>query len=89
LKFVLPFFIQLWMYATPVVYPLSLVPDRFKMFVALNPMVPIIELFKKAYLGAGTVDLKYIIISIVITLIVLFSGIIVFNRMEKNFMDTV
>ena len=77
------------MYATPVVYPLSLVPDRFKMLAAINPMVPIIELFKKAFLGAGTVDLKYMGISVVVTLVVLFSGVIVFNRMEKNFMDTV
>ena len=89
LKFVLPFFIQLWMYATPVIYPLSLVSDKFKMLVSINPMVPIIELFKKAYLGVGTVDLKYTVISIVVTLVVLFSGIIVFNKMEKNFMDTV
>ena len=89
LKFVLPFLIQLWMYATPVVYPLSLVPDKYKLFVSINPMVSIIELFKKAYLGAGTVDFKYISVSICITLIILFSGIMVFNKMEKNFMDTI
>ena len=89
LKFVLPFFIQLWMYASPIVYPFSLIPDKFKVFVALNPIVPIIEVFKKAYLGAGTVNILYSGMSVGITLLILFSGIIVFNRIEKNFMDTV
>ncbi len=89
LKFVLPFFIQLWMYASPIVYPFSLIPNKLKIFVALNPIVPIIEVFKKAYLGAGTVDILYSGMSIGITLLLLFSGIIVFNRIEKNFMDTV
>ena len=77
LKFVLPFFIQLWMYASPVVYPFSLIPDKFKIFVALNPIVPIIEVFKKAYLGAGTVNILYSGISVGITLLILFSGIII------------
>ncbi len=89
LRFALPFFVQLWMYGTPVVYPLSLVPDKYKIFISLNPMVFVIEFFKKAYLGAGTVDYKYLGISLCVTFFVLFTGIIIFNRMEKTFMDTV
>ncbi len=89
LRYVLPFFIQLWMYASPVVYPFSLIPDKFKLFVALNPIVSIIEVFKKAYLGAGTIDILYSGISVGMTLLILFSGIVIFNRIEKNFMDTV
>ena len=89
LKMVLPFFIQLWMYATPVVYPLSLVPDKYKIIISLNPMVFIIEFFKKIFLGTGTVNLIYFVISIFITLFILFSGLVIFNKMEKTFMDTV
>ena len=89
IKMVLPFFVQLWMYATPVVYPLSLLPDKYKILVSLNPMVFIIEFFKKSYLGAGTISLMYMGISFFVTFTVLFSGIVIFNRMEKTFMDTV
>ncbi len=89
LKFVLPFLIQLWMYASPIVYPLSLIPNKFKIVAALNPIVQIVEIFRKAYLGTGTVTSLYIGMGIGITLLVLFSGIIMFNRIEKNFMDTV
>ena len=77
------------MYATPVIYPLSLVPIQYRIFYSLNPMAAVIELFRKAFLGTGSVSVLYTGMSVVITLLVLFSGIIVFNRVEKNFMDTV
>lgn len=89
LRFALPFFVQLWMYATPVVYPLSLIPEKYKMIIALNPMVPVVELFRYAYLGAGTINQQYIFMSISFTLFILVTGIILFNRIEKTFMDTV
>ena len=89
LRFALPFFVQLWMYATPVVYPLSLIPEKYKIFILLNPVVPIMEIFRKGYLGAGTVDIAQIIISVGITFFILVTGIILFNRIEKTFMDTV
>jgi lipopolysaccharide transport system permease protein len=89
LRFALPFVVQLWMYATPVVYPLSLVPDEYKALMVLNPLVPAIELFKKAYLGAGTVNLYHAGLSALITLLIVVSGIIIFNKTEKTFMDTV
>ncbi len=89
LRFALPFFVQLWMYATPVVYPLSLIPEKYKMIIALNPMVPVIEIFRYAYLGAGTINEKTIFLSIGITFFILVTGIILFNKIEKTFMDTV
>lgn len=89
LKFALPFVVQLWMYASPVVYPLSLIPERFKVFMILNPIVPAIELFRKAFLGAGTVDFRNTALSVMLTILIFFTGLIVFNRTEKTFMDTV
>jgi lipopolysaccharide transport system permease protein len=89
LRFALPFVVQLWMYATPVVYPLSLVPDKYKTLMVLNPVVPAIELFKKAYLGAGTINFYHMGLSVLITMFIVLSGIIIFNKTEKTFMDTV
>jgi lipopolysaccharide transport system permease protein len=88
-KFALPFVIQLWMYVTPVVYPLSLIPDKYKALMILNPVSPAIELFKKAYLGAGTIDLYHTVLSVLLTGLIIFTGIIIFNKTEKTFMDTV
>jgi lipopolysaccharide transport system permease protein len=89
LKFALPFVIQLWMYATPVVYPLSLIPDKYKILMVLNPVSPAIELFKKAWLGVGTLDPYHTALSALFMVIIVFTGIIIFNKTEKTFMDTV
>jgi len=89
LRFALPFFVNLWMYATPVIYPLSIIPEKYKIFMLLNPMAPVIELFRMGYLGAGEVNINHIYISMGITFFVLLSGIIIFNKIEKTFMDTV
>jgi lipopolysaccharide transport system permease protein len=89
LRFALPFFVQLWMYASPVIYPLSLIPEKYKIFLMLNPIVPVIELFRMAFLGSGSVTLQGILASVGITAVVLLSGIIVFNKVEKTFMDTI
>jgi len=83
------FGVQLWMFATPVVYPISRIPERFQWIIALNPMAPIVELFRYAFLGAGTIIPWQIGLSIVNTVIILFIGIILFSRIEKSFMDTV
>jgi lipopolysaccharide transport system permease protein len=89
IRFALPFFIQLWMYATPVIYPLSIIPEKYRIFILLNPMAPVIEIFRMGYLGAGTVSVNHILISVCITFFVLLSGIVIFNRIERTFMDTV
>jgi lipopolysaccharide transport system permease protein len=83
------FGVQLWMFATPVVYPISRIPARFQWIIALNPMAPIIELFRYSFLGAGTIIPWQIGLSIATTAIILFIGIILFSRIEKSFMDTV
>lgn len=89
LTFMLGFGTQLWMYATPIVYPMSQIPERWQWLYALNPMASVIETFRYMYLGSGSVNLKYLAISAVITLFIFFAGIIMFTRIEKTFMDTV
>jgi len=83
------FGISLWMYATPVVYDLSVVTGTFKTIIMLNPMTPIINNFRYAMLGCGTFETFYWGISWVVTVVVLLLGILLFNRVEKTFMDTV
>ena len=89
LTFAMGFCVQLWMYLTPIVYPLSQVPERFRLVYVLNPMVSIVELFRAAFLGIGTVEPVHIGISIAVTLIVFIAGVIMFSKVEKTFMDTV
>jgi len=89
LRFALGMITQLWMYATPIVYPLSLVPEWLKPWYLLNPMVSIIENFRYAFLGTGTVAWSYIGTSWAITLLLLALGVLLFNRIERTFMDTV
>ena len=83
------FMAQLWMYATPVVYPLSVVPERWRWVVALNPMAGIVESYRYALLGAGTVDPVYLGLSVLTTGLVLVSGLLVFSKVERTFIDTV
>ena len=89
LKLALPFIVQLWMYATPIVYPLSLVPERFKALMIANPVAPAIEFFKMAWLGAGTLNVLHTGLSALLALLIIFTGIIIFNRTEKTFVDTI
>ena len=89
LRFAMGFVTQLWMYATPIVYPLTLVPDWLRPWYVLNPMVAIIESFRYAFLGTGVIRWSYVGISWLVTLLVLFAGIVLFSRVEKTFMDTV
>jgi lipopolysaccharide transport system permease protein len=89
LQFLVGFGVQLWMYGTAVIYPLSVVPQQYRWLVLLNPLTPVIEAFRLAYLGTGTVTAGLLIYSAVFTLGIVLSGLIVFNRVERNFMDTV
>jgi lipopolysaccharide transport system permease protein len=89
LRFLVSFGIQLWMYATPVIYPVSSIPERFQPILRANPITPILETFRYAYLGAGTVDPLDLVYSFGFTLLVLLLGIVLFNRVEQTFMDTV
>ena len=89
LAILVSFGVQLWMYATPIVYPISQIPNKLKEIILLNPISPIVETFRYAFLGVGSIPLESLIISWITTIVVLFIGIILFNRVEKTFMDTV
>lgn len=83
------FGVQLWMYATPVVYPASSLPDKWRFLLLLNPMAPVIEGFRYAFLGSGSINIHSWLISLAITTCILFIGVILFSRVEKTFMDSV
>ena len=89
LKMLVGFGVQLWMYGTPVAYDIGIVPQRFMGLYMLNPMTPIINTFRTAFLGLGSFDLLYYLISWGVTFALLFVGLLLFNRVEKTFMDTV
>ena len=86
---VFQFVLRLWMYATPVVYPLSLVPERWRWLSALNPMTAVAEFYRLALLGRGLVEPLFVVLSIAMSLLLLLSGMIVFTRAERTFIDTV
>ncbi|URW80803.1 ABC transporter permease [Xiashengella succiniciproducens] len=90
LKFLITFGVQLLMYATPVIYPMSTIPEgKFKMILQLNPLSPIVESFKYSFLGAGEFSLTGLAYSLGFALVALFLGMIVFHKTERNFIDTV
>lgn len=81
--------IQVWMYATPVIYPLSKFPEQWRSIVALNPMTAVVESFRLMLLGTGTVAPLHLACSIGLTLIFLVTGLLLFGKVEKTFVDTV
>ena len=90
LSILVGFGVQLWMYATPVVYPMSTLGDGLmKTLLMINPVTQPVELFRYAMLGVGTVNWTYYGLSWVLTLVVTVLGIMIFNKVEKTFMDTV
>ncbi len=89
LKMLVGFGVQLWMYGTPVAYDIGIIPQRHMKLYMLNPMTPIINMFRKAFLGIGMFDLKSYFFSWIVTILILFIGIVLFSRVEKTFMDTV
>ena len=80
---------QLWMYATPIVYPISQIPAKWQWVYAFNPMAAVIGTFRYAFLGGSAVQLSQLALSAALTAVVLFIGIVLFSRIEKTFMDTV
>lgn len=92
LSLLVSFGVHLWMYATPVAYPASLIAQRYPALLGvymLNPMTPLIELFRSAYLGSACYYMNYYWLSIAITVLVFVLGVILFSHVEKTFMDTV
>ena len=89
LNVLVSFGVSLLMYITPVVYPISRVPENFRWLMLLNPVAPIVETYRCAFLGSGSFEWQFLLISLAVTLALLFWGVIVFNKVEKNFIDTV
>ncbi len=89
LVFLLTFGVQLLMYATPIIYPLSSITGKYKVFIEYNPLTPIVETFRYALLGSGSVSTQSLIYSIISSFTVVIIGVIIFNKVEKTFMDTV
>ena len=89
LTFLLAFGIQLFMYITPVVYPSSALPEKFQILAKINPLSSIFECFRYAYLGTGTFTIADLLISTLVIVFLFFAGVLVFNKVEKSFMDTV
>ena len=92
LRFLITFGVQLWMYATPVIYPLSVMKNTHPKYIWVlvgNPLTAILETFKYAFTGVGEFNWLYLSYSIVFTILILLFGIIIFNRVQRNFMDVI
>ena len=89
LNVLVSFGLTLWMYLTPVVYPVSQIPESFRFIMLLNPVAPIMETFRYAFLGSGSFEWFFLLISAAVTAVLLILGLIVLNQVEKNFIDTV
>lgn len=89
LKMLVGFGVQLWMYATPVAYDIGIIPEKLMGLYMINPMTPVINTFRKAFLGLGSFEPGYYLLSWAVTLVILFVGVVLFSRVEKTFMDTV
>ncbi|RYD51983.1 MAG: ABC transporter permease [Sphingobacteriales bacterium] len=89
LVFLLTFAVQLAMYATPVIYPISSVPEKYQWLIKLNPMTAVVETFRYGFLGSGSFSIGNFLYSLGFSLVMLLMGTLVFNKVEKSFMDTV
>lgn len=90
LVFLLTFSVQLAMYATPIIYPLSSINNTtYKLLLQTNPMTSIVETFRYGFMGSGTFSWGGLVYSFIFTLFILVVGTLVFNKVEKSFMDTV
>jgi lipopolysaccharide transport system permease protein len=89
LQYLVQFGVQLLMYATPVIYPISEIPQKYRWIIMANPMSGVVETFKYSFLGTGTFSVGMLTYSVITTIMLFVLGLLIFNRTEKNFMDTV
>jgi lipopolysaccharide transport system permease protein len=87
--YTIPFLLQLWMFASPIVYPTSMVPEKYRYFYALNPMVGVIEGFRSALLGTTAFPVMMIAISALLSTILFLCGLFYFKHMERHFADII
>ena len=88
-RYTLPFLTQVWLFATPIAYPSSLVPEPWRVLYGINPMAGVVEGFRWALLNTGTAPGDMLTVSVVVTLVIVVSGLYYFRRMERTFADTV
>ena len=88
-RYTIPFLVQFWLYASPVAYPVSLVPERWRLLYSLDPMARVIEGFRWAVLGKASPDFGVMAVSTAVVLALLLGGMVYFTRMERTFADVV
>jgi lipopolysaccharide transport system permease protein len=89
IKYTIPFMIQIWLFVTPIIYPISILPDKYKIFIALNPMTGIIETFRSIVIPNKHVDFWLLLYSISVALLMFVLGLLYFRKTEKDFADLV
>ena len=89
LTFAVVFGVQLWMYASCVVFPLAAIPEDRRIWFVLNPMVPMIESFRYAFIGYGVIRFWELLLSLGITSVLFFVGLVLFTRVERTHLDSV
>jgi len=89
LVFLINFGIQLWMFATPIIYPISLIPDKYKLLYSINPMSSVVEIFRYTLFSENLIEFNYIAVSFISGIIITLIGLKMFISVEKNFVDTV
>ena len=89
LNFVFGFFTTAWMYASPVVYPISVIPEKWHLLMSINPMVGVIESARQILFGVSSLRVEYIVFGVIVNMLALTAGVLVFNKVERNFLDTV
>lgn len=89
LKILIEFGMQLFMYATPIVYPLSAMPERYRPIIELNPLTSIFEAFKYGCMGCGQLNWSGLLYSILFMIVMVVFSVLVFNRVERNFIDSI
>ena len=89
IKYTIPFLIQFGLFVTPIIYPISILPEKYKIFVALNPMTGIIEAFRSLVIPNKPVDIWLLLYSVIVSLLVFLLGLVYFRKTEKEFADLV
>lgn len=89
IRYTVPFLIQLWMFASPVIYPSGIVPERYQWLFALNPMAGLLKAFRAALLGHQAVDWGALAVSAAVVILLLVSGTAYFRRTERSFADVI
>jgi lipopolysaccharide transport system permease protein len=89
IRHIVPFLTQIWLFVTPIAYPSSLVPEKWRFLYGLNPMAGVVEGFRWALLGKSTIDVTLLLVSSFMVVCLLIGGLIYFRRMDRTFADVV